>query len=258
MFPGNMVIKKANLGDVNLIYSIFSKSFTPEHLKIGIYHSPKVKLYLIFQLLRCYLSSNKYYIKISVSGKDVGCFEAYRLDDYSLFLSYIAILPEFQGKGFGNLLISTLENLATKGHQKQILLDVSEHNPGTLAWYSKMGYERIGKRYVYEVDLENQEGNNKKKPPINKCGYYLASIKNSLVDFSKFYITVNNNRLKLGLLGKHIKILSNEPNEILEIITRFDWKKVNRKSALIFTDKKLPPNKGMVRINTLNRMRKKL
>ncbi|NIM94651.1 MAG: GNAT family N-acetyltransferase [Anaerolineales bacterium] len=82
---------------------------------------------------------------IQFRGMDVGCLSLQRLEDH-FFLEYIAILPEFQGKGIGSTLIMEVMRQASE-EDIPVRLRVLRVNPAR-ALYERLGF------HIIEVDNE--------------------------------------------------------------------------------------------------------
>ncbi|MGB3616838.1 MAG: GNAT family N-acetyltransferase [Catalinimonas sp.] len=61
----------------------------------------------------------------------------------SLRIYSIAILPEFQNKGFGDYLLSYATEFAKKNHHEKILIEVSKSNKKLINWYKKKGFQAV-------------------------------------------------------------------------------------------------------------------
>lgn len=70
----------------------------------------------------------------------------------------ISINADHQGKGFGKLLINTLDNIAVNVGCYKTILDCSEQNIG---FYEKCGYTKMGRNmahYYEEAKSEYERG----------------------------------------------------------------------------------------------------
>lgn len=66
---------------------------------------------------------------------------AHGIADYpNLKLSKIYFLPEFQGRGYGKILLQEMETRAIQQHFERVTLNVNRQNPA-LHFYQKMGYQ---------------------------------------------------------------------------------------------------------------------
>lgn len=59
------------------------------------------------------------------------------------------VLPDYQGRGFGKLLIEKVVNLALRHDQLAVKLDVNYQNPA-IPFYEKLGFEKV-ERYDTEI-----------------------------------------------------------------------------------------------------------
>lgn len=70
-------------------------------------------------------------------------------------LMNIGILPDLQGKGYGQMLLTALIDHAQNAGCAAMSLEVKEHNETAVAFYKKLGFEQIGFRKAYYKDGSN-------------------------------------------------------------------------------------------------------
>ncbi|HPD81781.1 MAG TPA: GNAT family N-acetyltransferase [Candidatus Pacearchaeota archaeon] len=80
-----------------------------------------------------------------------------KLDNYA-WITWIAILPKYRGKGIGSILLNSADKYIKKFDKKGVLLDCKEK---LISFYNKNGYIMLGKyedkgalRYVMEKKLK--------------------------------------------------------------------------------------------------------
>jgi ribosomal protein S18 acetylase RimI-like enzyme len=64
-------------------------------------------------------------------------------DDY--YLSHIAVLPAWQGRGTGRDVLRAGEERARQQGARRVVLDVEEHNDRARAFYAREGYEQASR-----------------------------------------------------------------------------------------------------------------
>jgi len=69
-------------------------------------------------------------------------------DDF--YLSHIAVLPAYRGRGAGAQLLRASEDRGRGLGARRLVLDVEEHNAAARAFYARMGY---GQASVVRIDL---------------------------------------------------------------------------------------------------------
>lgn len=65
-------------------------------------------------------------------------------DDRALVIHRLAVAPEHQGKGYAGELMAHAETYAREHGYASIRLDAYSGNPGTLRFYEKRGYVKVG------------------------------------------------------------------------------------------------------------------
>lgn len=95
-------------------------------------------------------------LKISVNNQIIGyAITQYVLDEATLF--NIAIHPDYQGKGYGQLLLEQLiEGLVKKGIMT-LWLEVRESNASALHLYDKLGFQEVTVRKDYYPAKKGRE-----------------------------------------------------------------------------------------------------
>ena len=95
-------------------------------------------------------SENMGIVLRDISGKLIGYFITLDIVD-ELELLKIAVGKEFQGKGYGRLLMEKVIELAEHLEMSSIFLEVRESNIPAIELYKKTGFKTIGIRPGYYV-----------------------------------------------------------------------------------------------------------
>lgn len=62
----------------------------------------------------------------------------------AIYLSKLAIIPEFSGNGLGKKCMKYIEEYAKRKNYEYVRFDVYEKSENTIAFYKKIGYETVG------------------------------------------------------------------------------------------------------------------
>jgi GNAT superfamily N-acetyltransferase len=62
----------------------------------------------------------------------------------AIYVSHLAVLPNFQGKGIGTWSMGTIEGIATDWGCVAVRLDAYEKHDELIKFYNKLGYRRRG------------------------------------------------------------------------------------------------------------------
>jgi ribosomal protein S18 acetylase RimI-like enzyme len=73
-----------------------------------------------------------------------GCSALGKLDRSYLYLSNLAVCPQFRRQGVASHLLALCEQMARQWYFSQLYLHVLEENPEAKYLYFKGGYERLG------------------------------------------------------------------------------------------------------------------
>jgi ribosomal protein S18 acetylase RimI-like enzyme len=155
----NIIFKKCIEDDLFLLHEISCKTFnetfahlnTPENMKAFLeqaYNKDKLYKELINKNSDFYFlyadEALSGYIKINDTPAQTDIF-----DIKSLEIERIYVNKEFQGKGFGGLMINKATEIALTRNKTYIWLGVWENNIKAITFYKKNGFYQIGKHPFY-------------------------------------------------------------------------------------------------------------
>lgn len=87
-----------------------------------------------------YEGSGGTFVVAEADGAIIGMGALRRVDDTTVEVKRMRVLPEFQGKGLGTKLLNFLEDKAKKLGYKRLVLDTSIKQEAALHLYTKYGY----------------------------------------------------------------------------------------------------------------------
>lgn len=81
-------------------------------------------------------------VEMEKHGNRIGFGSFYCNDNnnYIAFLTRIAVLPQYEGKGYGTQLLKRIEEIAFEAGMKYMRLEVNKTNERAMNLYNKMGY----------------------------------------------------------------------------------------------------------------------
>jgi N-acetylglutamate synthase-like GNAT family acetyltransferase len=154
-----MEILKADSEDHEVLTSITKKSkaywgFSDEVLKDWEH---------LLTVTKDYIATNEVY-KLVLNEQIIGYYSYFSVDEKTIKLDNIFILPEFIGKGFGKLLMNDFLKNSKQLEIKKITLDAE---PNAEKFYQSFGFETIGQlessikdRYLPIMELQIERKNN--------------------------------------------------------------------------------------------------
>ncbi|WP_206082228.1 GNAT family N-acetyltransferase [Maribellus sediminis] len=133
MKPLNIQIRKAGTDDLEFLVKLEQNCFEPfqQNSRQNIRHS----LLSDFQRVLIAETSAK-------NKKAIGSLTLF-LYQHTVRIYSVAILPEYQNKGFGELLLKHVFELARRNKYEKIAIEVSEKNEALINWYRKRGFRTI-------------------------------------------------------------------------------------------------------------------
>lgn len=90
-------------------------------------------------------NGEEYYI-LEHEGKPVGCIAYQDPKTPESYLNRLAVLPEYQSKGFGEKLVEFHENLSKENGKAKISIGIIDSNTTLKNWYKKLGFTENGKK----------------------------------------------------------------------------------------------------------------
>jgi GNAT superfamily N-acetyltransferase len=87
-----------------------------------------------------YIKTNEVY-KLSIDHLTVAYYSYIDLDETTIILDYLFVLPDYIGKGYGKSLMNDFINKIKKTERKRIILDA---DPNAQKFYESFGFIKIG------------------------------------------------------------------------------------------------------------------
>jgi GNAT superfamily N-acetyltransferase len=87
-----------------------------------------------------YIKTNEVY-KLSIDHLTVAYYSYINLDETTIILDYLFVLPDYIGKGYGKSLMNDFINKIKKTERKRIILDA---DPNAQKFYESFGFIKIG------------------------------------------------------------------------------------------------------------------
>lgn len=133
-------IKKATIEDLEFLERVENECF-PDPWNVSMLESEIRMGNSTYSILLCEKIPIGYYSYIHIFD------EAHILN--------VAILPEFQGKGYGNVLMEFLMSESLREGLENVTLEVRKSNERAIKLYEKFGFKCAGVRPKYYLDGED-------------------------------------------------------------------------------------------------------
>lgn len=194
------------------IVALHRAAFPAEEVKRTIYGCPHPERYLA-SLIAFPTMQREHILEGVWEGKELIGYVHLRLLREALHLNYIAVLPEYQGRGVGRTLWGWCTDHARKLHYKAISLDVSQKNSRALAWYHRKGFKIIQRTWVYEKSLQSGSGC---PAEVSLLDWDDAEAWQAYYGFSQFHLVYQDKTWSIGRLGLLYFRMSERPPEAIE------------------------------------------
>lgn len=90
-------------------------------------------------------NGEEYYL-LETEGSYVGCVAYQDPETETSYLNRLAVLPEYQNKGYGQELVSYHEKLSKDNNKVSVSIGIIDSNIKLKEWYKKLGYIENGKK----------------------------------------------------------------------------------------------------------------
>lgn len=143
----------ASAHEADRIVKLIRHSFPSDIVDKTIYGCPGIAKYIANHISADSRMSDTVFIVARIGSEVIGCAEFRRMLN-ALWLSYIAVDPEYRGCGVARgLLRWAIERIATPHPLEKMFLDVFAFNSVALSWYERLGFRCCASRRWYEIPL---------------------------------------------------------------------------------------------------------
>lgn len=148
----NTEIRIANGKDSKIIADIIYRANQPvaKQFNITIENCPKHPSNCTHQWISGAIGNGDIFLILEYKNTPVGCVSFTGSINQVANIKRLAVLPEYQKKGFGKLLISSIEKQIQDRGYRKITLGVIDDNKSLVSWYQKYGFRfNIRKRFSH-------------------------------------------------------------------------------------------------------------
>lgn len=137
----NQIIK-AQLQDAQLIATLISEANKPIASKFGITfeNNPKHPSFYTTQWVLSDLEKGEQYFIIKVENLAVACVAYESPNEHTAYLNRLAVLPTYQKKGLGELLVKHIIAFARMHNKNRISIGTIAEYAELTHWYEKLGF----------------------------------------------------------------------------------------------------------------------
>ena len=183
-------IRPAVPPDADDVVALVRQSFRPADLDLTIYGCAGIAEYLRTQFALTPDVPSSTYLVATIEDCISGFVEL-RGTGRGLCLNYIVIHPDWRGAGVARELLATALRHRRPPAGSEFTLDVFEHNHAAMSWYSGMGFQRLGRKAFWRVELqgcappEDPVG----EGPVRITGMSQANTTHDAFGFSSFMLS---------------------------------------------------------------------
>lgn len=144
----NVQIKKIDKHDLSQLEKVYISTIKQEFPE----YSHNISNHFISDKYKTYMFEHEYLLGAYVDTNLVGYLIAGKEFGGVIFISWIAVLHDFQGKGIGYMLLQELEKIAIEKGVHALQLEADKRN---IAYYEKHGWKVFGQNKNGYFGLEN-------------------------------------------------------------------------------------------------------
>lgn len=115
--------------------------------------------------------SKRKYLIATINNKIVGTMRYYLKENGILWISMIQVLPSYQGKGVGSVLLKEIEKIASRLKAKAVALEAQKKAKWAVAFYKANGYKILS-----QSDIDKKPFTGTLEKPLVKHSYVFGKI----------------------------------------------------------------------------------
>lgn len=141
-----MNIRKASISDIELISNIIREANIPIAKKQNLTeeNSPKHPSNCTPDWIKSAMENGESFFILENDNVDIGCIAYQSPNSEIAYLNRLAVLPEYQSKGFGKALVDFHINICQEKKHSIISIGIINSNTELKRWYSKLGFKESG------------------------------------------------------------------------------------------------------------------
>ncbi len=161
----NFSFKKCSINDLIFLKQISIETFTSTYQHLNTKENFDKHIAFAFNLNQLSIelkNPNTTFYFLQKENKTIGYMklneedsQSEKMSTYCYEIERIYLKKEFQGKGYGRVLIEKAIQVAISKKKKEVWLGVWEKNPDAIGFYKKMGFEEFGK-HIFKVGEDEQ------------------------------------------------------------------------------------------------------
>lgn len=145
----NILIRRAKVGEEVKILNLVKEVLNLYGLDLN----PEGEDLDITDIAKYYIQNNGDFEVIEMNGQIIGTYGIYKIDDETCELRKMYLKQEFQGMGFGNIMIENSFKIAKALNYKRITLQTNSVLYKAIKLYKKYGFEDFSEEVCARCDI---------------------------------------------------------------------------------------------------------
>jgi len=149
----DLIIRRANSSDTENIYHILFKAFKP-YKKYYTNEAYKATVISTDEIEKRINNPEINILVTLLNNRIVGTASILEKNHNNLYISTMAVNPQYQKKGIGYQLLEYISNFAREKNLHQLSLESYKPLKSAIRLYEKYGFKKTGKkRYYYDIEI---------------------------------------------------------------------------------------------------------
>ena len=145
----NIIFRKAKASDEYKILSLVKEVLEDYGLDLN----PEAEDLDITNIAKFYYENNGAFEVMEFKGEIIGTYGVYKIDEDTCELRKMYLKKEFQGLGFGNIMLENSLRIAINLNYKKIILQTNSILYKAIKLYKKYGFEEFEEEVCKRCDL---------------------------------------------------------------------------------------------------------
>lgn len=142
MAGSDIIIREINGAEISRCAGVIRESFrtVAEELGLNRDNIPNHPSFMTTEQLKELIGKGVRFFGLFLDGRQIGSVAVEAAEDDVFFLQKLAILPEYQQSGYGEILVKFVIDFVKNNGCKKLALGIWDRQTGLKDWYCRLGF----------------------------------------------------------------------------------------------------------------------